>query len=449
MRLSELAPVLQGKVLHGDAEFAGVGIDSRQDLRGRLFVALRGARFDGHDFVPQAQAAGAVAALVERQVGGLPQLEVADTQLGLGQLARYWRRCCFAGDLVGVTGSNGKTTVKEMIAEVLGGESQGLKTEGNFNNAIGVPLTLLRLRPEHRFAVVEMGANHAGEIGYVAALAEPQVGVITNAGPAHLAGFGSLEGVARAKGELITALPENGTAVLNADDRFLEEWRALARRRRVLTFGLAPKADVRAEAIAPLRFDQGRFLNRFQVNALGERFEVELALAGQHNVVNALVAVAVGLTLGREVSEIQAGLARMVPVAGRLRPLPAKAGAWLLDDCYNANPASFRAGLEALQACGGEPWVILGAFSELGRDSQAWHVKAGESAKEYGVQRLLAVGDDSQAAVAAFGAGGQWFASQEALIEVAQSLLHPEVRILVKGSRKAKLELIVAALRQT
>lgn len=448
MRLSELAPVLQGSVLHGDAEFAGVGIDSRQDLRGRLFVALRGARFDGHDFVPQAQARGAVCALVERKVSGLPQLVVVDTQLGLGQLARYHRRRYFSGDLVGVTGSNGKTTVKEMIAEVLGGESQGLKTEGNFNNAIGVPLTLLRLTPQHRFAVVEMGANHAGEIGYVAGLAEPQIGVITNAGPAHLEGFGSLEGVARAKGELITALPDSGTAVLNADDRFLEDWRALARGRRVLTFGLALQADVRAETIAPLRFDSGRFSNRFRVDALGERFEVELALAGRHNVVNALAACAVGLALRREVAEIQAGLARMVPVAGRLRPLPAKAGAWLLDDCYNANPASFQAGLEALQACGGEPWVILGAFGELGRDSQAWHARVGELAKEYGVQRLLAVGDASRAAVAAFGTGGQWFESQTQLIDTALAWLHPCVRILVKGSRKAKLELTVAALRK-
>lgn len=449
MRLSELVPVLAGKLLNGDGEFAGVGIDSRQDLRGRLFVALRGARSDGHDFVPQAEAGGAAGALVERRVGGLPQLVVADTQLGLGQLARHWRRCYFAGKLVGVTGSNGKTTVKEMIAEVLGGESQGLKTEGNFNNAIGVPLTLLRLAPQHRFAVVEMGANHLGEIGYVAGLAEPQVGIITNAGPAHLEGFGSLEGVARAKGELITALPDSGTAVLNADDRFLEDWRALACCRRVLTFGLAPQADVRAETIAPLRFEQGRFSNRFQVNAMGERFEVELALAGRHNVVNGLAAIAVGLALGREVAEIQAGLARMVPVPGRLRPLPAKAGAWLLDDCYNANPASLQAGLEALRALDGEAWVILGAFSEVGSESLAWHARAGELAKAYGVERLLAVGEEGRAAVAAFGTGGKWFESQEALIDTILDWLHPGARILVKGSRTARLELTVAALRKT
>jgi UDP-N-acetylmuramoyl-tripeptide--D-alanyl-D-alanine ligase len=448
MRLSELVQVLSGRLLEGDAEFTGVGIDSRKELRGQMFVALRGARFDGHDFVAQARAAGASCALVARPVGGLPQLLVADTQLGLGQLASYWRRNRFAGELVGVTGSNGKTTVKEMIAEVLGGEAQGLKTEGNLNNAIGVPLTLLRLKPDHRFAVVEMGANHIGEIGYVAALAEPKVGVITNAGPAHLEGFGSLEGVARAKGELIAGLPEDGVAVLPADDRFFEYWRKLAGASKVLSFGLSREAAVYAEEIAPLCFSGGRFCNRFMVGALGGRFEVELALAGRHNVVNALAAVAVGLALGREVAEIQAGLARMTPVAGRLRPVPAKAGAWLLDDCYNANPASFLAGLEALRALGGEPWVILGSFGELGQESEAFHVKAGELAREYGVCRLLAVGEESRSAVAAFGAGGQWFASQSELIEAAQSLLHSEARVLVKGSRKAKLENVVAALRK-
>lgn len=446
MRLSELAAVLNGRQLGGEAEFIGVGIDSRQDLGGCLFVALRGARFDGHDFVPQAQSAGATCALVERPVDcNLPQLLVVDTRLALGELAHHHRRQYFSGDLVGVTGSNGKTTVKEMIAQVLA----GLKTEGNFNNAIGVPLTLLRLKPEHRFAVIEMGANHLGEIAYVARLAEPKVGVITNAGPAHLEGFGSLEGVAQAKGELITALPEDGIAILNAGDRFFEYWRGLAGARKVLSFGLSQAADVRAVEIAPLRFEQGRFCNRFVVAALGENFAVELALAGRHNIANALAACAVGMALGREISEIQAGLANMVPVAGRLNPIPAATeGAWLLDDCYNANPASFQAGLEALQALGGEPWVVLGAFGELGPESAAWHARAGQLAKEYGVQRLLAVGEESQAAVAAFGAGGQWFASQQALIETAQNLLHADARVLVKGSRRQKLEVVVAALRK-
>ncbi len=447
MRLSELVPVLQGQLVGGEAEFEGITIDSRAEVGGKLFVALRGARFDGHDFIPQAQAKGAKCALVERPSGDLPQLVVADTRLALGKLAQYHRRQCFSGDLVGVTGSNGKTTVKEMIAEVLGGEVKGLKTEGNLNNAIGVPLTLLCLTPQHQFAVVEMGANHPGEIDYVARLAEPQVGVITNAGPAHLQGFGSLEGVARAKGELIAALAEDGIAVLPADDRFFEYWQQLAGTRKRLTFGLSPNASVHVEEVTPLRFAGGRFCNRFVACALGERFGIELALAGQHNVVNALAAIAVGLALGREIAEIQAGLARMQPVAGRLRPLPAKAGAWLLDDCYNANPASFQAGLEALRALGGEPWVILGAFGELGQASEVWHARAGELAKKYRVCRLLAVGEESRWAVAAFGTGGQWFESQAALIEAALKWLHPEVRILVKGSRRAKLELTVSALK--
>ncbi|GAB6067069.1 UDP-N-acetylmuramoyl-tripeptide--D-alanyl-D-alanine ligase [Methylothermus subterraneus] len=444
MRLSELAPVLNGRLLGEDAEFAGVGIDSRQDLRGQLFVALRGTRFDGHDFIAKAQAAGATAALVERPVAGLPQLQVADTRAGLGRLANYWRRMAFAGELVGVTGSNGKTTVKEMIAEVLG----GLKTEGNLNNAIGVPLTLLRLRSEHRFAVIEMGANHPGEIDYVARLAEPRIGVITNAGPAHLEGFGSLEGVARAKGELIAALPADGIAVLPADDRFSGYWQELARGRTVLTFGWSEKASVRAEEIAPLKFIEGKFRLRFSVRALGERFEVELGLAGRHNVTNALAAIAVGVALGKTGAEIGAALSRLRPVAGRLRPVPAKGGAWLLDDCYNANPASFEAGLEALKALGGEPWVILGAFAELGSESATFHAHVGRLAREFGVCRLFAVGEESKAAVAAFGVGGQWFASQAELIEAAARRLHPQARVLIKGSRAQQLEKTVLALRQ-
>ncbi|GAB4357789.1 MAG: UDP-N-acetylmuramoyl-tripeptide--D-alanyl-D-alanine ligase [Methylohalobius crimeensis] len=454
MRLSELAPVLKGTLLRQDAEFHGVGIDSRGDLQGRLFVALHGARFDGHDFLPQAREAGAVGALVTRPgPSELPQLKVADTQLALGQLARYWRHLNFDGMVVGVTGSNGKTTVKEMIAQVLAeaeaahGTASLLKTQGNLNNAIGVPLTLLRLRPSHRFAVIEMGANHAGEIAYVAGLAEPQAAVITNAGPAHLEGFGSLEGVARAKGELIAALPTTGTAVLNADDRFFPLWREIAGRRRVITFGLSSSADVSAEAMEPLAFSEGRFRNRFRVRALGERFDVDLALPGRHNVINALAATACGLAMDGSVAGIQAGLARMVPVSGRLRPLPAKSGAWLLDDCYNANPASFEAGLDALGACGGEPWVVLGAFGELGPDSKAWHTRAGELAKVRGVRRLLAVGDASRAAVAAFGIGGEWFASQAALIDAALDHLHAEVRILIKGSRSQHLETTVEALQ--
>jgi len=448
MRLSEVASALGGRLVGEDVVFHGVGIDSRTDLTGKLFVALRGERFDGHDFLAQAQRAGAVAALVERPVdAGLPRVQVDDSRRALGRLARRWRRDRFRGTLIGVTGSNGKTTVKEMIAAALGGPEAVLKTQGNLNNDLGVPLTLLRLTPAHRFAVVEMGANRPGEIAYSADLARPDIGVLTNAAPAHLQGFGSIAGVAKAKGEIVAGLPADGTAVLNAEDRFFDDWRELAGKRRVVGFGFR-RGDVRLERHQGLTFEAGRFHNRFSVLALGERFEVDLALAGRHNVANTLAAIAAALAAGGDPAVITAGLAGLAPVPGRLQPLPLQGGGWLLNDCYNANPASFEAGLQTLQTLQGEPWVILGAFGELGPESLAWHRQAGEMARRRGVRRLLAVGEDTKAAVATFGGGGQWFASRDALVEAALRLCHPGVRVLVKGSRSQRLETVVEALRE-
>ncbi len=448
MRLSEVASALEGRLVGEDVVFHGVGIDSRTDLTGKLFVALRGERFDGHEFLSQAQRAGAVAALVERPVdAGLPRVQVDDSRRALGRLARRWRRDRFRGTLIGVTGSNGKTTVKEMIAAALGGPEVVLKTHGNLNNDIGVPLTLLRLMPAHRFAVVEMGANRPGEIAYSVDLARPHVGVLTNAAPAHLEGFGSIAGVAKAKGEIVAGLPADGIAVLNAEDRFFDDWRELAGKRRVVSFGFH-RGDVRLGSHEDLVFEGGRFHNRFSVAAFGERFEVDLALAGRHNVANALAAIAAALAAGGDPEAIASGLAGLHPVPGRLQPLPLQGGGWLLNDCYNANPASFEAGLRTLQALQGEPWVILGAFGELGSESLAWHRQAGEMARRRGVRRLLAVGEDTKAAVAAFGGGGQWFASRDALVETALRLCHPGVRVLVKGSRSQKLETVVEALRE-
>ncbi len=450
MRLSEIAWVVNGRIVGADVEFNGVGTDTRKDLAGRLFVALRGERYDGHAFLSLAREAGAVAALVETPGNGkeaMPRLVVEDTRRALGLLARHWRRSRFQGTVIGVTGSNGKTTVKEMIAACLGGVPKVLKTRGNLNNEIGVPLTLLELEASHRFAVVEMGANHEGEIAWCASLAEPSISVLNNVGPAHLEGFGSLEGVARAKGEIIAALPETGVAVLNADDQFFPYHRDLAGQRRVLSFGLQ-RGDVRVLRIEPLGFRDGRFLNRFEVEVLGERLDVELQLAGRHNVSNALAAMACAVVVGHGREQIRQGLASMRPVPGRLRPVPGGKGGWILDDSYNANPASFAAGLEALQAIEGDPWVILGAFGELGAESEVWHRQVGELAKQKGVQRLLAVGEPSRLAVTAFGRGGQWFSSKEALIETVAANIGGETCILVKGSRSQRLETVVEALRE-
>jgi len=449
MRLSGIVEVLGGRLVGEDADFTGVGTDTRADLRGRLFVALKGDRFDAHAFLPQARYAGAVAALVETPSSlALPQLEVKDTRRALGLLGRHWRRKRFSGTLVGITGSNGKTTVKEMVAACLGEEPRVLKTRDNLNNDIGVPLTLVQLTPEHRYAVIEMGANHPAEIAWCASLAEPSIALITNVGPAHLEGFGSLEGVAAAKGEIITALKADGTVILNADDPFHHKHSNMAGQRRIVSFGFST-ADVRALTVEPLAFADGRFHNRFRVKALGEIMEIELALAGRHNVANALAAIACALAAGRDLDAIRTGLASLAPVPGRLRPLPARKGAWLLDDCYNANPASFAAGLETLEVLGGESWVILGAFGELGRDSEAWHCRAGELAREQGVSRLLAVGEASRAAVAAFGNGGRWFSSRGALIEEVAAEIHQDARILIKGSRSQRLEAVVQALGES
>ncbi len=448
MRLTDIANPLRGEILGPDAVCRGVATDTRRPMPGMLFIALQGARFDGHDYLTQAQARGAAAALVSRPVEcDLPQLLVADTRLSLGRLAQWWRNRYFEGPLIGVTGSNGKTTVKEMICSVLGGAPGVLKTAGNFNNDIGVPLTLLRLHPRHRFAVIEMGANHAGEIAYCAGLAKPDIALITNAGPAHLEGFGSVEGVAKAKGELIESLPATGIALLNADDRFFPYWKEIAASRQIVTFGQDESAQVRVLSVAPLEFANGRFQNKFVAEVLGEILEITLPLAGRHNVSNALAAIAVAKALGVENEQILAGLANVAPFPGRLCPLAGKRESWLLDDSYNANPASFEAGLEALTALSGEPWVILGAFGELGAESQAWHARAGRAAKKRGVTRLFAVGGPCQAAVEAFGEGGRLFSSQAELSETVKSLLHPQARILIKGSRSQHLERTVESLK--
>ncbi len=448
MRLSEIAGVLEGGLRGADIEFSGVGTDTREDLSGRLFVALRGERFDGHGFLDRARQAGAVAALVEEPAGvAMPQVVVSDTRRALGLLARHWRRSRFRGTVIGITGSNGKTTLKEMTAACLGGEPGVLKTRGNLNNDIGVPLTLLELDAGHRFAVVEMGANHEGEIAWCASLAEPAISVLNNVGPAHLEGFGSIEGVARAKGEIVAALPETGIAVLNADDRFYGYHRDLAGRRRVVSFGFG-EADVRGLRVEPLAFRDGRFHNRFEAEVFGERLEMEIQLAGRHNVANALAAMACAVAAGCGKAGIRRGLASLAPVPGRLRPLPAGGGAWILDDCYNANPASFAAGLEALRAIEGERWVILGAFGELGPESAAWHRRAGELARQKGVRRLLAVGEASRPAATAFGREGEWFPSREALIETVAANMGEGICILIKGSRSQRLETVVEALRE-
>ncbi len=445
LALSDITEAVNGRLAGGDRLIEGVGIDTRTLQPGELYVAIKGQNFDGHDFVDLAQQGGAAALIVERPVqSALPQVIVGDTRLALAELAGAWRRRLQV-KVAGVTGSNGKTTVKEMIAAILALENEVLYTRGNLNNDIGVPLTLLRLEPTHRYAVIEMGANHPGEIAYTSRCAKPDVCVITNVGAAHIEGFGDLTGVAAAKGELIESLGEDGIAVLNRDDAFFPFWRQLAGGRRIVTFGLQQTADVGADSIG-MRVDGSRFETAFELRTATERLPVRMQLAGAHNVMNALAAAAVCMQFGVDLPKIGDGLASMRPVTGRMQPLVGRLGNIVIDDSYNANPASLKAALEVLGQCGGEPWLVLGAFGELGADSPSIHREIGELCKAMNVVRLLAVGPDAEHCVDAFGKGAEFFTSQEQMIAALQERLTGSETLLIKGSRARKMERVVASL---
>ena len=444
--LAELARVAGGVLSGSNAAFGAVVSDSRALEPGALFVALLGERFDGHQFVPEAQQKGAAGALVERQVAAaLPQVVVPDVLAGLTAFAAAWRRA-FDGRVVGITGSNGKTTVKEMTGAILACEGPTLVTRGNLNNHIGVPLTLCRLEASHRYAVVEMGANHQREIAHLAAIGRPDVGLVINAGPAHLEGFGGLEGVAKGKGEMFEALGIDGTAVINADDRFAAYWHGLARGAgRIVTFGMRERADFSAQDVQS-RASGGVFVSEFQLVTPVGRRTATFALAGEHNVMNALAAAAAAHAAGAGLDAIVEGLGRVRAVSGRLEVKQVSGGARLIDDSYNANPGSVRAGLRALAALEGQHWLVLGEMRELGEESAQMHAEIGEFARQSGVARLLAVGDDARHAVEAFGAGATWFASVDDLIASLRAELAPGVTVLVKGSRSNRLERVAAAL---
>jgi UDP-N-acetylmuramoyl-tripeptide--D-alanyl-D-alanine ligase len=445
--LAEFARACGGRLIGSDAPYTDVVSDSRTLEARQLFVALKGPTFDGHEFVAAAHAAGAAGALVsaERPVA-LPQILVADTQAALERAARTWR-AQFRGALVGVAGSNGKTTAKEMTAAILAEAGSCLATRGNLNNHIGVPLTLLRLTAAHRFAVVEMGANRAGEVAALVAIAQPTIGLITNAGAEHLEGFGSLEGVARAEGEMVAGLTPAATAVINADDEFAPLWRSLTPA-RVVTFGLRAAADFSASEVRSSVAAAG-FRTQFNLRAPQGGAAVELAVGGAHNVANALAAAAAAASAGASLAHIASGLAAVRAVPGRLQFKRAAGGAWLIDDSYNANPSSMRAAIEVLSSLGGRGWLVLGDMAELGAFARDAHGEIGEFARTHGIERVYATGALAARAVDSFGAGAQWFADAAALTAALKEALvsgGPEVRLLVKGSRVNRLEQVVNAL---
>ena len=443
--LSEACAAAGGDLLGADASFLSVGTDSRKDCRGQLFVALKGERFDGHEHVAAALERGAVAAMVDRPLPiDCPQCRVDDTRLGIGRLAAAWRERQ-NGRVVAITGSNGKTTVKEMIAAVLARAGWTLATRGNLNNDIGMPLTLLGAR-DHDFLVLEMGANHPGEIAYMSAIARPDVAVITNAGRAHLEGFGSGEGVARSKGEIVEGLAESGCFVVPGDSPYIDLWRELAGAKTVRTFALDALADCAAERESiSVDWDADGFRTAFKARLGDWVLPLALRLAGTHNVRNALAAASVALALGIDTDNLRAGLMDLTPVPGRLYPVDCD-GVRVIDDTYNANPDSLAAAVSVLRALPGRHWLVLGDLGELGDESAALHREVGAAARGAGVERLATVGTSSAEASAAFGGGAAHFSDQEALSAFLREQLAEGDTMLVKGSRTARMESVVAAL---
>jgi UDP-N-acetylmuramoyl-tripeptide--D-alanyl-D-alanine ligase len=444
--LSEAAALVGGHIDGTDVPLNSVGKDSRVDCTGQLFVALRGDRFDAHDFVAEASRNGAVAALVQRRVDvDLPQWIVDDTRLALGRLAAAWRDR-FTGRVIAITGSNGKTTCKEMIAAVLGQVGSVHASAGNLNNDIGMPLALLSARSQD-FLVLEMGASHPGEISYLTRIGRPHIAVITNAGCAHLEGFGSVEGVARAKGEIAQRLPADGTFVVPSDSPWTGLWQGLAAGRPVLTCGLDDCADVRAEVdgVGSV-WDEDGFRTSFRVRSGGSDLDLDLRLAGMHNVRNALIAVGVASVLGVGPEAIRAGLTSLKPLAGRLYPRRSKEGSRLIDDSYNANPESVQAGIDVLMSLPGRHLLVLGDLRELGPESQELHRRLGVAARAAGVDALYTVGKLSTLAAEAFGSGGKHFSDQASLISDLRVRLCTDDLVLVKGSRLAAMERVADAL---
>jgi UDP-N-acetylmuramoyl-tripeptide--D-alanyl-D-alanine ligase len=423
---------LQGQVV----DVTGVSTDTRTLQSGELFIALNGENFDGHDYVLQAAAKGAAAAMVSRTVEcTIPLVLVDDTRLGLGNFAAGWRQD-LKPMMVGLTGSNGKTTVKEMIAAIFKQQGRVLATRGNLNNDIGMPLTLLELRPEHEYAVIEMGANHLEEIRYLAEISDPDIGLINNAAPAHLEGFGDLDGVARGKGELFESLRFDAIAILNKDDVYAEYWRGCLHGQEVLSFGMNPGADVQGVYEA----------QTFRIEYQDQRVSVDLPLPGSHNRMNALAAAACAIAAGLSLEKIKAGLESMQSVAGRLQAQKGLKGARIIDDTYNANPGSLTAAIEYLSEADGGRWLVLGDMGELGDASEELHRDAGRYAAEAGLDRLYVLGELAHKAAESFGSGATAYTDKESLIRALTDELDESVTVLIKGSRSMAMEEVVGAL---
>ena len=442
--LSTVAARLGASFEGSDTAVSRIVTDTRALRPGDLLVALRGERFDAHEFLAQAREKGAVGAVVDHPVtDSLAQIVVPDTRLALGLLARA-HRLDWDGQLIAVTGNSGKTSVKEMLASILSRRAPTLATRGNLNNDIGAPLTLLELAAEHRYAAIELGANHLGEIAWTTALAKPQVAIITNVTGAHVGEFGGMGQIAQAKGEILAGLSSDGYAVLDRDEAYFSVWRALAGRARVVDYGIDDGASVTARDL--VCDSAGRYA--FTLCLPGEAsVRVGLSLMGRHNVHNALAAAAATHALGFGAAEIAAGLEACRSMAGRMQVVDGIRGSCVIDDTYNANPGAMRAALEALSSLPSPRWCFLGAMGELGGDSERLHAEVGRSARDLGLDFLGTYGEPARAASEAFGHEGHHFDDWAALERFAQDQLPSRASVLVKGSRSAGMERLVAALR--
>ena len=444
--LNILADVLHAELIGADGQIHEVTTDTRQVTAGCLFVALKGERFDAHDFAADAVAAGAGALLVSKRLPvEVPQLVVADTRLALGALAG-WVRQQVPAKVVALTGSSGKTSVKEMAATILRECGDVLYTAGNFNNDIGVPLTLLRLQPQHDFAVIELGANHIGEIAYTTALTRPQSALVNNLAAAHLEGFGSLAGVAQAKGEIFQGLPADGVAIINADNNDWPRWQNLLTDQTVWRF--SPQAAEGVDFFASDITVNGNG-TQFTLHTPFGRTDITLPLPGRHNVANALAATALAMSVGASLEAVRCGLQQLQAVPGRLFPIALAEGKLLLDDSYNANVGSMTAAAQVLAEMPGYRVMVAGDMAELGDDAEECHRQVGEAARLAGVDKVLSVGVLSQALSAAANNGEHFQDKAAAIARVAELLQeHAVITVLIKGSRSAAMEQVVRALQE-
>jgi UDP-N-acetylmuramoyl-tripeptide--D-alanyl-D-alanine ligase len=443
MMLSEAAAALGASLIGADVPFTSVATDSRYITRGQLFVALKGDRFDGHDYVEQAMSLGASAVLVSDNKGVGPAIFVNDTCQALGELAKYWRKK-FKIPVMAITGSNGKTTIKEMMIAILACHGGGVEkihaTVGNLNNHIGLPLTLLKLRATHQYSVLEMGMSHLGEIAYLTDIATPDVAVISNAGTAHIGEVGSRHNIAKAKGEIFSGLASNGVAVINVDDDYAEYWKSLNASRKIVTFGLNADADVSAT------FEEKSGVCHVQLKTKRGDADFILNTLGIHNVRNALAACAAAIALDIPIKEIAVGLSQFHAVKGRLQRKVGVNNAVVIDDTYNANPDSMKAAINVLESLSGKKILVLGDMGELGIDASQMHAEIGAYARAANIDTLYCLGELSKEAVNSFGVGAKHFTHVDLLINALLQEIKPGDSVLVKGSRFMKMERIVNAI---